>query len=106
MRVAPQSDVFHAIADPTRRRILELLRDGDRPVQDLVTRVDVTFGAVSQHLKTLRESGLVSCRKDGRRRIYRLQAEPLRQIHDWTAVYQKAWRRRFRKLRTHLEGDS
>lgn len=105
MSVAPEPNVFHAIADPTRRKLLELLRDGDRPVQELVSRVDVTFGAVSQHLKTLREAGLVSRRKDGQRRIYHLQPEPLKQIHDWTAIYEKAWRGRFRKLRARLEGD-
>ena len=82
-----------------------MLRDGDRPVQELVNNVDVTFGAVSQHLKTLREAGLVSRRKDGRRRIYHLRAVPLKQVHDWTAVYEKAWRGRFRRLRAHLEGD-
>jgi len=97
--------VFQAIADPTRRRILDLLKEGDRPVQELVSEVDVTFGAVSQHLKTLREAGLVSRRKDGRRRIYRVQPEALKQVHDWTAVYETAWRGRFRELRSRLERD-
>jgi DNA-binding transcriptional ArsR family regulator len=106
MRVATEPNVFHAIADATRRRILDLLRDGDRPVQELVSEVDVTFGAVSQHLKTLREAGLVSRQKDGRRRIYHLRPEALKQVHDWTAVYEKAWRGRFWKLRAHLEKDA
>lgn len=105
MNASLEPNVFQAIADPTRRRILDLLREGDQPVQQLVDQVDVTFGAVSQHLKTLREAGLVSRRKDGRRRIYSLQPEALKRVHDWTAVYEKAWRGRLRKLRAHLEDD-
>ena len=104
MELPRESGVFYAIADPNRRRILDLLRDGDRPVRDLVDEVDVSFAAVSQHLRTLREAGLVSRRKDGRRRIYSLRAEALREVHDWTAVYEKAWRGRFRRLRVRLEG--
>jgi len=100
-----EPNVFQAIADPNRRRILDLLMEHDCPVQELVSQVDITFGAVSQHLKTLRDAGLVSRRKDGRRRIYRLHPEALKQVHDWTAVYEEAWRRRLRKLRAHLEGS-
>lgn len=99
-----EPNIFQVIADPNRRRILDLLVERDRPVQDLVSQVDISFGAVSQHLKTLRDAGLVSRRKDGRRRIYRVHPEALKQVHDWTAVYEKAWRERFRRLRTHLEG--
>jgi len=104
MQIIQGPKVFQAIADANRRRILDLLRDGDRPVQDLVSEVDISFGAVSQHLRTLREAGLVSRRKDGRRRIYRLEAEALKQVHDWTAVYERAWRGRFARLRARLEG--
>ena len=95
-------DVFHAIADPIRRRVLELLRQKERPVGDLVSAFDITFGAVSQHLKVLREVGLVSRRKAGRQRIYRLEAGPLKDVHDWTAVYEEAWRGRFARLKVHL----
>lgn len=104
MQAVHEPKVFQAISDVTRRRILELLREGDRPVQELVDEVDVSFGAVSQHLKTLREAGLVSRRKEGRRRIYRLHAEALKPVHDWTAVYARAWRGRFSRLRVRLEG--
>lgn len=100
----PEPDVFHAIADPTRRRILELLSEREQPVCDLVGAFDVTFGAVSQHLKILRDAGLVSRRKEGRQRVYRLEGEPLKRVHDWTAIYEKAWRGRFDELRTHLAG--
>lgn len=102
---APSADVFHAIADPSRRRILELLNVRERRVQELVDTFDISFGAVSQHLKVLRDAGLVARRKEGRNRIYRLNAAPLKDVHDWTAVYQKAWRGRFQRLRSHLEGD-
>lgn len=104
MLIPAQTNVFHAIADPNRRRILDLLRAGDRPVQELVHEVDISFGAVSQHLRTLREAGLVSRRKEGRQRIYRLRPEALKQVHDWTAVYARAWRGRFDRLRARLEG--
>jgi DNA-binding transcriptional ArsR family regulator len=105
MNAGAQPNVFQAIADPNRRRILELLRENERSVQELVSSFDITFGAISQHLKILREARLVTRRKEGRKRIYRLRAEPLKQVHDWTAVYEAAWRGRFRKLRKHLEKD-
>lgn len=105
MNVSSPSPVFHAIADPNRRRILDLLREGERSVQELVCSFDITFGAVSQHLKILREARLVTRRKEGRKRIYRLEPGPLKQVHDWTGIYEAAWRGRFRKLRAHLERD-
>lgn len=98
-------DVFQAIADPNRRKILQLLKKGERPVQELVGSFDVTFGAVSQHLKLLRQAGLVARRREGRKRVYRLNAYPLKQVHDWTAVYEEAWHGRFKKLRARLERD-
>jgi DNA-binding transcriptional ArsR family regulator len=102
---ARTSNVFQAIADPNRRRILELLREDEHSVQDLVSAFDVTFGAISQHLKILREAHLVTRRKEGRKRIYRLRAQPLKEVHDWTAVYEAAWRGRFHKLRKRVEND-
>lgn len=105
MSTVSAPNVFYAIAEPNRRRILDLLNERERPVQELVSEVDISFAAVSQHLRTLREAGLVSRRKDGRRRIYSLRPEGLKQVHDWTAVYDEAWRGRLRKLRAHLEGS-
>ena len=95
-------DVFQAIADPIRRRVLELLRHDERPAGDLARSFDVTFGAISQHLKVLRDAGLVSRRKAGRHRIYRLEAGPLRDVHDWTVLYEEAWRGRFARLKAYL----
>jgi DNA-binding transcriptional ArsR family regulator len=78
-------DVYRAIGDPTRRAILDILADHERPVEELVARFAVSFSAVSQHLSVLHEAGLVSRRADGRRRLYRTLPRPLQEIHDWTA---------------------
>lgn len=101
---AASSDVFHAIADPKRRQILDLLREGERPVGELVPHLGVTMGAVSQHLRVLREAGLVTQRKDGRHRRYRVDASPLREVADWTEPYARFWKDRLRRLGRHLDG--
>jgi DNA-binding transcriptional ArsR family regulator len=101
---APAADVFHAIADPKRRQILDLLREGERPVGDLVPHLGVTMGAVSQHLRVLREAGLVVQRKDGRHRRYRVAPEPLREVTDWAEPYARFWKERLRRLGRHLDG--
>ena len=79
--------VFRALADPTRRRVLELLRDGERPVADLVAACATTQPAMSQHLRALREAGLANYRQDGRRRLYRIDETPLHEITTWLAQY-------------------
>jgi DNA-binding transcriptional ArsR family regulator len=99
----PRQEVFHAVADPRRRQILHLLMSGERPVQDLVGHFDLTFSAVSQHLRVLRKAGLVARRRDGKSQIYRLRPEPLKDLHDWTAVYEKFWRGRLARLRSLVE---
>ena len=78
-------DVYRAIADPTRRAMLDILAERERPVEDLVARFGVSFSAVSQHLSVLHEAGLVSRRAAGRRRLYRTRAHPLREAQAWTA---------------------
>ncbi|MBA3620029.1 MAG: winged helix-turn-helix transcriptional regulator [Acidothermales bacterium] len=84
----PHSDaVFRALADPTRRRVLELLRDGERPVADLVAACATTQPAMSQHLRTLREAGLAQYRQDGRRRLYRIEEAPLHEVMAWLMRY-------------------
>ena len=84
-------DVFHAISDPRRRAILDHLAGGELASGDLAARLPVTPGAVSQHLKVLREAGLVAVRRDGRRRLYRVTPEPLGQVHDWIAHHRAWW---------------
>jgi DNA-binding transcriptional ArsR family regulator len=101
---APIEDVFHAIADPHRRRMLDLLADGELAAQALAARFDISFAGVSQHLKVLLEAGLVSRRSEGRRRIYRLAPERLRVVDEWTAAYRRFWRSRLRRLGDYLDG--
>lgn len=85
------SDVFLAIADPTRRELLALLREGEQPVKTLAAHFDTTLSAVSQQIGVLREAGLVEARQQGRERFYRLNAEPLREVADWVRRYETFW---------------
>jgi DNA-binding transcriptional ArsR family regulator len=83
MRPIQDPDVFHAIAHPARRAILVKLRDGERTAGDLAAPFEMTFAAISQHLKVLEEADLVSVRRDGRQRFYKLQPKPLRRVVRW-----------------------
>jgi DNA-binding transcriptional ArsR family regulator len=83
--VAASSDVFRAIADPTRRAVLERLRDADRSASELARPFRMSMPALSQHLRVLREAGLVTVRQDGRQRLYRLDARPLDQVYRWAS---------------------
>lgn len=96
-------DVYHAIADPNRRKLLELVADRERTVKELVAYFDITIGAVSQHLKVLLDSGLVVRRKLGRFRYYRSQPHKLREVHEWTARYEKFWTTRLDNLGDFLD---
>ena len=98
-------DVFHAIADPKRRHILDLLLDGERPVQALVAEFDVTSAAISQHLRVLREAGLVARRIDGRRHVYSSQPEALAKVLEWTARHRAFWQDGLDRLGQHLDGQ-
>lgn len=95
--------MFDVLAEPSRRRILDLLRDGERPVGDLVEALAVTQPAVSKHLRVLRDAGLVEVRADGARRLYRVRPEPLRAIDEWLAPYRVMWERRLDDLERHLD---
>jgi DNA-binding transcriptional ArsR family regulator len=86
---------YAALAEPSRRRILDLLRDGEHSVNDLVERMPLSQPGVSKHLKVLREAGLVDVRRDGKRRWYGVRAEPLTEMADWL--------RRFDALERHLK---
>ena len=97
------ADVFHAIADPNRRRLLDLLSDGEKPVQDLAAGFDISFAAVSQHLQILHAIGLVTRRADGRRRLYRADAQGLQEVYEWTARYRAFWEHRLDKLADYLD---
>ncbi|KRE39163.1 ArsR family transcriptional regulator [Janibacter sp. Soil728] len=92
-----------AIAEPTRRRILDAVRGGERSVSDLVEIVGMHQPGVSRHLKVLREAGLVEVRRDAQRRLYRLQPEPLRELDEWLGPYRAMWADHLDALEQHLE---
>ncbi len=92
-----------AIAQPRRRQILDLLREGERPVGDLVERLEMSQPAVSKHLRVLREAGLVGVRADAQRRLYRVRPEPLAELDAWLAPYRRLWARSLDALERHLD---
>lgn len=94
---------YAALADPSRRRILDLLRTGERCVGDLVAALDITQPGVSKHLRVLRRAGLVEVRPEGRQRWYRLRAEPLAEVAEWIEPYRAFWSKRLDDLERHLE---
>jgi DNA-binding transcriptional ArsR family regulator len=97
------SAAFRAIADPTRRAVLDLLSERDRKVNDLVARFRMTQPAMSQHLRVLRRAGLVTQRRAGRERIYRIRPAPLKPVADWVTSYERFWKRKLRTLGEFLE---
>jgi DNA-binding transcriptional ArsR family regulator len=96
---------YGALAEPHRRQILDLLREGERPAGELVDRLALSQPGVSKHLKVLREAGLVSVRADGKRRLYALRAEPLAEVDAWLARYRAFWSERLDDLQRHLEDN-
>jgi DNA-binding transcriptional ArsR family regulator len=102
-RAATTTDAFNAVAEPRRRQILDLLADGERPVNDLVQLLGLAQPQVSKHLKVLREVGAVDVRDSGRQRLYRLNGHALKPIHDWVKTYERTWDERFEALDDVLE---
>jgi DNA-binding transcriptional ArsR family regulator len=102
-RAATTADAFNAVAEPRRRQILDVLAGGERPVNDLVMLIGLAQPQVSKHLRVLREVGLVEVRGEGRQRIYRLNSQPLKPIHDWVKEYERSWEERFEALDELLE---
>jgi DNA-binding transcriptional ArsR family regulator len=96
---------FDVLAEPTRRRILDLLIDTEQPVGDLVATLDISQPGVSKHLRVLREAGLVEARTDAQRRIYRVRPEPLAEIDAWLQPYRRLWAGRLDALERHLDDD-
>ena len=97
------TSLFEVVVEPNRRRILDLLRDGDRSVNDLVDVLDIAQPTVSKHLKALREAGLVVVRPVAQKRWYQLRSEPLRELDAWLEPYRAAWSARFDALARHLD---
>ena len=102
-RAATTTDAFNAVAEPRRRQILDLLAGGERPVNDLVHELGMAQPQVSKHLRVLREVGAVDVRQDGRQRLYRLNGQALKPIHDWVQGYEQLWSERFEELDVVLE---
>jgi DNA-binding transcriptional ArsR family regulator len=102
-RAATTADTFNAVAEPRRRQILDVLADGERPVNDLVRALGVAQPQVSKHLRVLREVGAVDVRDQGRQRLYRVNGEALRPIHDWLKPYERFWSERFERLDAVLD---
>ena len=94
---------FDILAEAHRRSILDLLRDSERSVGELVDVLGVSQPAVSKHLRVLREAGLVTARSDAQRRLYRLRPEPLRAIDEWLAPYRRLWSASLDALERHLD---
>lgn len=98
-----RGDIFYAIADPTRRAILDRLRDGEQPVKQLAEPFAMSLPAISQHLQILCEVGLVTQRRLGRQRIYQLNPEPLQQVKNWVSHYEHFWQAKLDNLDEYLE---
>jgi DNA-binding transcriptional ArsR family regulator len=99
------TSVFEVVVDPSRRRILDLLRQREQSVGDLVERLGMSQPGVSKHLRVLREAGLVRVRQEAQRRWYRLEPAPLTEIDQWLAPYREYWSARLDALERHLDDN-
>lgn len=94
---------LEVLAEPRRRAILDLLRDGERPVGELVDRLGLSQPGVSKHLRVLKNAGLVEARPEAQRRLYRIRPEPLAELDDWLASYRRLWTTHLDRLEDHLD---
>ncbi|HEY3258155.1 MAG TPA: metalloregulator ArsR/SmtB family transcription factor [Gemmatimonadaceae bacterium] len=104
-RRAAASDVFHAVADPTRRSILDRLRRGDAHVTELASGFRVSRPAISRHLRVLRKARLVRERREGRQRIYQLEPDRIEQVARWAEEYRQLWQQSLTNLKRRLEKE-
>lgn len=102
-RAATTSDVFNAIAEPQRRDILALLRAGEQPATQVAQELGLTQPGTSKHLRVLREVGLVSDRRVGKSRLYRLDARGLKPVHEWAGSFEQFWSESFDRLDTYVQ---
>lgn len=102
-RAATTSDVFNAVAEPRRREILSLLALGERSVGEIVDRLEYAQPSVSKHLRVLSNVGLVRARRDGKRVLYRTDADAIRPLHEWTSTFRHLWRHQLSRLKTRAE---
>ena len=102
-RAATTSDPFNAVAEPRRREILELIAGEERSVGEIADALQLEQPSVSKHLQVLRDVGLVTVRREGRRSLYQTNADRLRTIHDWCGMFAQHWRGQLRRIKTHAE---
>ena len=102
-RASTTSDVFNAIAEPRRRHILEFIAAEERSVNEIADALELEQPSVSKHLSVLRNVDLVVVRREGRRTLYRTNAEALRTIHDWSGMFARHWRGQLRRIKAHAE---
>jgi DNA-binding transcriptional ArsR family regulator len=102
-RAATTSDVFNAVAEPRRREILTLLARAERSVGELVDRLECAQPSVSKHLRVLSDVGLVSARRQGKRVLYRANAEAMRPLHEWTATFERLWTHQLSRVKARAE---
>ena len=104
-RASTTSDPFNAIAEPRRRDILEFIAGDERSVTEIADALELGQPSVSKHLQVLRDVGLVRVRRDGRRAMYRINADTLRTVHDWTGMFARHWRGQLRRIKAHAEEE-
>ena len=105
-RAATTSDAFNAVAEPRRREILNYLALEERPVGDIVATLRLEQPSVSKHLRVLRDVGLVRVRRDGRRMLYRTNAEAIRPLHEWSGMFEKLWRHQLQQVKERAEAKA
>src|SRR5258705_159454 len=105
-RASTTSDAFNAVAEPRRRDILAFLAADERPVGDIVDALALGQPSVSKHLRVLKDVGLVHVRRDGRRMLYRTNAEAIRPLHEWTETFERFWRHQLSRIKEHAERKS
>ena len=105
-RAATTSDAFNAVAEPRRRAILNFIALQERPVGEIVDLLGLEQPSVSKHLRVLLEVGLVNVRRDGRRMLYRTNAEALRPLHEWTGTFERFWRHQLNRIKERAEGKN
>jgi DNA-binding transcriptional ArsR family regulator len=106
VRAATTSDAFNAVAEPRRREILNYLALEERPVGEIVNSLGLEQPSVSKHLRVLRDVGLVHVRRDGRRMLYRTNADAIRPLHEWTETFERYWRHQLSRVKERAERKS
>jgi DNA-binding transcriptional ArsR family regulator len=105
-RAATTSDAFNAVAEPRRREILNYLALEERPVGDIVAELQMEQPSVSKHLRVLKDVGLVRVRRDGRRMLYRTNADAIRPLHEWAGMFKKFWRHQLNQVKERAEAKA